>query len=142
MKNFNNFTGAILGANVLRDEFDVEAAVTKQQSAQKSGSKEAIEAAKNNIAERKLKEETAKVESRLRNSENKEEDALKGLRFARAKEAAQKEYLKAISSAKTAFEESGDYVAYDEAVEKAEDNRSKAIEKSKRDIYGDDAWRY
>lgn len=46
MKNLNNFTGAILGVNVLRDEFDVEAAVTKQQSAQKSGSKEAIEAAK------------------------------------------------------------------------------------------------
>lgn len=141
MKNVN-FTSAILGANVLCAEFDVEAAITAQSEKQKVGSKEAIEAAKNNIAERKLKEETVRIEQRLRNSESKEDNALKGLRMARIKEAAQKVYLKDVSEARKDLEATGNYETYDSAISKAEETREKAIEKGKRDIYGDDAWRY
>lgn len=122
--------------------YNVEEAVKNQeQNAQYTG-KEAMEKAKANIAERKLAEETRRVESRLSNAERTENDALKALRHARAKEAAQKEYLNAVSAAKTAFEASGDCDAYDDATSKAAEARDKAISDAKHKIYGNDAWRY
>lgn len=122
--------------------YNVEEAVKNQeQNAQYTG-KEAMEKAKANIAERKLAEETQRVERRLNTAEHTENEALKALRLARAKEAAQKEYLNAVSAAKTAFEASGDCDAYDEATNKAAEARDKAISDAKRKIYGDDAWRY
>ena len=122
--------------------YNVEEAVKNQeQSAQYTG-KEAMEKAKANIAERKLAEETQRVERRLNSAERTEDEALKALRLARAKEAAQKEYLNAVSAAKTAFEASGDCDAYDEATNKAAEARDKAISDAKRKIYGDDAWRH
>ena len=122
--------------------YNVEEAVKNQeQSAQYTG-KEAMEKAKANIAERKLAEETRRVESRLNTAERTESDALKSLRMARAKEAAQKTYLEAVSSAKAAFEASGDCDAYDKAVEEAAIARDKSINEAKRKIYGDNAWRY
>lgn len=122
--------------------YNVEEAVKNQeQNAQYTG-KEAMEKAKANIAERKLAEETQRVERRLNSAERTEDEALKALRLARAKEAAQKEYLNAVSAAKTAFEASGDCDAYDEATNKAAEARDKAISDAKRKIYGDDAWRY
>lgn len=122
--------------------YNVEEAVKNQeQSAQYTG-KEAMEKAKANIAERKLTEETHRVEQRLNSAERTENDALKALRLARAKEAAQKDYLNAVSAAKTAFEASGDCDAYDEATSKAAEARDKAISDAKRKIYGDNAWRY
>ena len=122
--------------------YNVEEAVKNQeQSAQYTG-KEAMEKAKANIAERKLAEETQRVERRLNSAERTEDEALKALRLARAKEAAQKEHLNAVSAAKTAFEASGDCDAYDEATSKAAEARDKAIGDAKRKIYGDDAWRY
>lgn len=122
--------------------YNVEEAVKNQEQNEQFTGKEAMEKAKANIAERKLAEETRRVESRLNTAERTEGEALKSLRMARAKEAAQKEYLNAVSAAKVAFEASGDCDAYDKAIESAEDARSKAINESKRKIYGDDAWRY
>lgn len=122
--------------------YNVEEAVKNQeQNAQFTG-KEAMEKAKANIAERKLAEETQRVERRLNTAERTENEALKALRLARAKESAQKEYLNAVSAAKTAFEASGDCDAYDDATNKAAEARDKAISDAKRKIYGDDAWRY
>ena len=122
--------------------YNVEEAVKNQeQSAQYTG-KEAMEKAKANIAERKLAEETRRVESRLNTAELTESDALKSLRMARAKEAAQKTYLEAVSSAKSSFEASGDCDAYDNAVSEAANARDKAIDNAKRKIYGNDAWRH
>ena len=122
--------------------YNVEESIKNQeQSAQYTG-KEAMEKAKANIAERKLAEETRRVESRLATAERTENDALKTLRMARAKEAAQKQYLNDISAAKTAFEASGDCDAYDKAIEDAATARDKSINEAKRKIYGEDAWRY
>lgn len=122
--------------------YNVEEAVKNQeQNAQFTG-KEAMEKAKSNIAERKLAEETRRVENRLTSAERTENEALKALRMARAKEAAQKTYLTAVSTAKTAFEASGDCDAYDKATNDAYEAREKEINEAKRKIYGDDAWRY
>lgn len=122
--------------------YNVEEAVKNQEQSAQYAGKEAVEKAKNNIAERKLAEETAKVERRLNSAERTENEALKSLRMARAKEAAQKTYLEAVSSAKTAFEASGDCDAYDKAIDEAASARDKSINESKRKIYGEDAWRY
>lgn len=124
------------------EKYNVEAAVEKQETSQNYGSQEAMAKAKENIAERKLRQETEEIERRLRNAESKEEDALKALRMARVREAANKQYLTDFNKAKTAFETSGDYNAYDEAVREAERNRDKAVTEGKQKIYGDDAWRY
>lgn len=122
--------------------YNVEEAVKNQEQNEQYTGKEAMEKAKANIAERKLAEETRRVESRLSSAERTENEALKALRLARAKEAAQKQYLSDVSAAKTAFEASGDCNAYDDATNKAAEARDKAISDAKRKIYGDDAWRY
>ena len=58
------------------------------------------------------------------------------------KDAAAKKYLEDINAAKTTFESTGDWRKYDADVEKAAEERDKAIENAKREIYGDDYWRY
>lgn len=122
--------------------YNVEEAVKNQEQNEQYTGKEAMEKAKANIAERKLAEETRRVESRLTTAERTENDALKQLRLARAKEAAQKQYLNDVSAAKTAFEASGDCDAYDKATDDAAIARDKSISEAKRKIFGDDAWRY
>lgn len=123
-------------------DFNVEAAMQNQENNEGKVQNEAVAKAKENIANRKLEEETRKVESRLAQAERTETDALKQLRLARKKEDAQKVYLAAVSKAKAEFESSGDYRAYDKAVETAEETRDKAVSEAKRAIYGEDAWRY
>lgn len=122
--------------------YNVEEAVKNQEQTMQFTGKEAMEKAKSNIAERKLAEETRRVENRLTSAERTEDEALKALRMARAKEAAQKTYLTAVSNAKAAFEASGDCDAYDKATDDAYTAREKEIHEAKRKIYGDDAWRY
>lgn len=123
-------------------DFNVEAAMQNQENNEGKVQNEAVAKAKENIANRKLEEETRKVENRLAQAERTETDALKQLRLARKKEDAQKTYLTAVSKAKAEFESSGDYRAYDKAVETAEETRDKAVSEAKRAIYGEDAWRY
>lgn len=122
--------------------FNVEDAVKQQEKEQTFGSQEAMAKAKENLAEQKLRKETAEIEHRLSRSKSNTEDAVKALRIARVKEKAQKAYLEALNEANEAFEASGNYKAYDEATEKAREDRDNAISKGKREIYGDDAWRY
>lgn len=124
------------------ENFNLEAAMQNQEANAGKVQNEAVAKAKENIANRKLEEETRKVENRLAQAERTETDALKQLRLARKKEDAQKVYLAAISKAKAEFESSGDYRAYDKAVETAEETRDKAVSEAKRAIYGEDAWRY
>lgn len=122
--------------------FNVEEAVKQQEKEQSYGSQEAMAKAQENIAERKMKEEVVEIERRLNRSKSNTEDAVKALRMARKKEQAQKNYLEALNKADEDFAATGNYKAYDEATEKAREDRDNAISKSKREIYGEDAWRY
>lgn len=122
--------------------FNVEDVVKNQEKEQNYGSQEAMQKAQENIAERKMKEQVAEIERRLTRSKSNTEDAVKALRMARKKEAAQKTYLEALNKADEDFAASGNYKAYDEATEKAREDRDTAVEKAKREIYGEDAWRY
>ena len=122
--------------------YNVENAMKDQEQNQNKVAKDAVQMAKENIAKRKLEEESRKVESRLQEASRQEDRALKELRVNRKKEAAAKKYLEDINAAKTTFESSGDWRKYDADVEKAAEERDKAIENAKREIYGDDYWRY
>ncbi|WP_177545662.1 hypothetical protein [Veillonella sp. CAG:933] len=114
----------------------------EQENNQGKVNTSAVDKAKENIAAKKLEQETREVERRLSNAESTEDRALKELRMARKKEEAQKAFLTAVSTAKTKFESDGDYRAYDKAVEEAEEKRDKAVSDAKRAIYGEDYWRY
>ena len=122
--------------------FDVETAVKNQEKEQTYGSQEAMAKAKENLAEQKLRRETAEIERRLSQSKSNTEDAVKDLRMARIKEKAQKAYLEALNKAESDFEATGNYKAYDDASRKAYDEREKAVAEGKREIYGEDAWRH
>lgn len=123
-------------------DFNLEAKLQEQEASQGKVASDAVTKAKENIAQKKLEQEAREVERRLSQAEDTETEALKSLRFARKKEEAQKVYLTTISKAKADFEASGDYRAYDKAVDSAEETRDKAISEAKRSIYGNDAWRY
>ena len=123
-------------------DFNLEAKLQEQEASQGKVASDAVTKAKENIAQKKLEQEAREVERRLSQAEDTETEALKSLRFARKKEEAQKVYLTTISKAKADFEASGDYRAYDKAVDSAEETRDKAIAEAKRSIYGNDAWRY
>jgi len=122
--------------------FNVEDAVKNQEKEQNYGSQEAMAKAKENLAEQKLRKETAEIERRLSQSKSSTEDAVKALRMARVREKAQKAYLESLNKADADFEATGNYKAYDEASRKAIEERDKAIAEGKREIYGEDSWRY
>lgn len=123
-------------------DFNLDAKMQEQENNQGKVNTSAVDKAKENIAAKKLEQETREVERRLSNAESTEDRALKELRMARKKEEAQKAFLIAVSTAKTKFESDGDYRAYDKAVEEAEEKRDKAVSDAKRAIYGEDYWRY
>lgn len=123
-------------------DFNLDAKMQEQENNQGKVNTSAVDKAKENIAAKKLEQETREVERRLSNAESTEDRALKELRMARKKEEAQKAFLTAVSTAKTNFESDGDYRKYDKAVEEAEEKRDKAVSDTKRAIYGEDYWRY
>lgn len=123
-------------------DYNVENAMSEQEQNAGRVAATAVEKAKENMASKRLEQEAKEVERRLSKAEETETRALKELRMARKKEDAQKTYLTEINKAKTDFESTGDYRAYDKAVEEAVEKRDKAIEKGKREVYGDDYWRY
>ena len=122
--------------------FNVEDAVKNQEKEQNYGSQEAMAKAKENLAEQRLRKETAEIERRLSQSKSSTEDAVKALRMARVREKAQKAYLESLNKADADFEATGNYKAYDEASRKACEERDKAIADGKHEIYGEDHWRY
>lgn len=107
-------------------DFNLDAKMQEQENNQGKVNTSAVDKAKENIAAKKLEQETREVERRLSNAESTEDRALKELRMARKKEEAQKAFLTAVSTAKTKFESDGDYRAYDKAVEEAEEKRDKS----------------
>lgn len=123
-------------------DFNLDAKMQEQENNQGKVNTSAVDKAKENIAAKKLEQETREVERRLSNAESTEDRALKELRMARKKEEAQKAFLTAVSAAKTKFESDGDYRAYDKAVEEAREKRDKAVSDAKHAIYGEDYWRY
>lgn len=123
-------------------DFNLDAKMQEQENNQGKVNTSAVDKAKENIAAKKLEQETREVERRLSNAESTEDRALKELRMARKKEEAQKAFLTDVSTAKTKFESDGDYRAYDKAVKEAEEKRDKAVSDAKRAIYGEDCWRY
>lgn len=124
------------------EQYNLEAKMQENENNDGKIGTDAVAKAKENIAARKLEQEAKEVERRLASAETTEDRALKELRMARKKEDAQKAYLTAVSAAKSKFESDGNYRAYDEAIEKAEEARDKAICDAKRAIYGADSWRY
>ena len=52
-----------------------------------------------------------------------------------------KNYSEKLQEARAKFEESGDWKAYDETMNKLESEKREAINKAKNDIFGDEAWR-
>lgn len=124
------------------EKFNVEDAVKNQEKEQNFGSQEAMAKAKENLAEQKLRKETAEIERRLSQSKSSTEDAVKALRMARVREKAQKAYLEALNKADADFDATGNYKAYDDASCKAREERDKTITDGKHEIYGEDAWRY
>lgn len=126
----------------MAENFNLEAKLQEQEANDGKVQNEAVAKAKENMKQRKLEEEARQVERRLSDAERVETEALKSLRLQRAKEAAQKDYLTAISAAKATFETDGDWKKYDKAVDDAGEKRDKAISDAKRKIYGDDCWRY
>lgn len=129
-------------AETTANAYNVENAMKNQEENQNKVAKDAVQMAKENIAKRKLEEESRKVENRLRDATRQEDEALKELRLNRKKEAAAKKYLETITAAKAEFESTGDCSKYDESTAKAEQERDEAIDKAKRDIYGNDYWRH
>ena len=123
-------------------DFNLDAKMQEQENNQGKVNTSAVDKAKENIAAKKLEQETREVERRLSNAESTEDRALKELRMARKKEETQKAFLTAVSTAKTNFESDGDYRKYDKTVEEAEEKRDKADSDAKRAIYGEDYWRY
>lgn len=123
-------------------DYNVENAIAEQEKNAGKVQSAAVEKAKENIAAKKLEEDARQVERRLVDAEKEETKALKELRMQRVREAAQKTYLGSVSTAKTEFEASGDYNAYDKAVEEAREKRDKDITDGARKIYGDEYWRY
>lgn len=123
-------------------DFNLDAKMQEQENNQGKVNTSAVDKAKENIAAKKLEQETREVERRLSNAESTEDRALKELRMARKKEEAQKAFLTAVSTNKAKFESDGDYRAYDKAVEEAEEKRDKAVSDAKRAIYGEDYWKY
>ena len=91
--------------------YNVENAMKDQEQNQNKVAKDAVQMAKENIAKRKLEEESRKVESRLQEASRQEDRALKELRVNRKHEAAAKKYLADINAAKTTFESTGDSVS-------------------------------
>lgn len=124
------------------EDFNLESAIAEQEKNAGRVQSAAVEKAKENIAAKKLEEDARQVERRLVDAEKEQTKALKELRMQRVREAAQKDYLTAVGNAKASFEESGDYNAYDKAVESAREKRDEAINKGAREIYGDEYWRY
>lgn len=118
-------------------DFDLEKAV-KENEQSSNVQANAIERAKKNLEERKLAEEARKVEYRLQKAEDDADAALKDLRFNRKKEAAAKDYLTAVTTAKDKFEKDGDCDAYDKAVDTAETKRDDTIREARRTIFGRD----
>lgn len=138
----NQFYKPLKIFKIMAADFNLDAKMQEQENNQGKVNTSAVDKAKENIAAKKLEQETREVERRLSNAESTEDRALKELRMARKKEEAQKAFLTAVSTAKTKFESDGDYRAYDKAVEEAEEKRDKAVSDAKRAIYGEDYWRY
>ena len=71
-------------------DFNLDAKMQEQENNQGKVNTSAVDKAKENIAAKKLEQETREVERRLSNAESTEDRALKELRMARKKEEAQK----------------------------------------------------
>lgn len=102
---------------------------------------EAVVKAKEKMAEQKLEEDARQVQRRLQQSDRDIDEAAKQGRYASKKKNILKNYSEKLQEARAKFEESGDWKAYDEAMNKLESEKREAINKAKSDIFGDEAWR-
>lgn len=102
---------------------------------------EAVVKAKEKMAEQKLEEDARQVQRRLQQSDRDIDEAAKQGRYASKKKNILKNYSEKLQEARAKFEESGDWKAYDEAMNKLESEKREAINKAKNDIFGDEAWR-
>lgn len=102
---------------------------------------EAVVKAKEKMAEQKLEEDARQVQRRLQQSDRDIDEAAKQGRYASKKKNILKNYSEKLQEARTKFEESGNWKAYDEAMSKLDAEKREAIDKAKHDIFGDESWR-
>lgn len=74
-------------------DFNLDAKMQEQENNQGKVNTSAVDKAKENIAAKKLEQETREVERRLSNAESTEDRALKELRMARKKRRSSKKYF-------------------------------------------------
>lgn len=101
----------------------------------------AISLAKEKMAQEDLERDAREVSRRLRDAEAREREAIKDGRYASKKKNILKDYSEKLKEAKTAFEASGDWKAYDKKLEEISEEKSEKLGKAKVDVYGDECWR-
>lgn len=122
--------------------YDFEQEIKNQEENAGKVQNEAVVKAKEQMQQKKLQRDADEVQRRLEKSERQQEEAVKAARFASKKKNILKKYSEELNAAKTEFEQTGDYRAYDKKMDEIMDTKDKAIEKAKTEVYGDDAWRY
>lgn len=100
----------------------------------------AVARAKQKMEEEQLERDARQVQNRLEQAERDTKRAEREGRYASKKKNILKTYSEGLQEAKAKFETSGDWKAYDEAVEKLQKEKNEAIQKAKTAVYGDDAW--
>jgi hypothetical protein len=102
----------------------------------------AVTAAMERMEKEKAERESYEVQRRLETASRDIAKAARDGRFASKSRNIQKKYSDELNDAAEAFKASGDYKAYDEARQKIMSERDESLSKAKKEVYGDDAWRY
>lgn len=119
-------------------KYNYEEAINGEESTTVTNA--AVTRAKQKMEEEQLEHEARRVQNRLEQAERDTKRAEREGRYASKKKNILKTYSEGLQEAKAKFETSGDWKAYDEAVEKLQKEKNEAIQKAKTAVYGDDAW--
>lgn len=123
-----------------KKNYDFDAAINSEESTKVQNA--AVTRAKQKMEEEQLEREARQVQNRLQSAERDTKEAERAGRYASKKKNILKTFSEGLQEAKTKFEEDGDWKKYDETVNKLKSEKEKSIEKAKKDVYGDEAWRY
>lgn len=118
--------------------YDFDAAIAKEESTVVEAA--AVTRAKQKMEEEQLEREAREVQRRLSSANNAVRNAERDGRYASKKKNILKKYSEGLVNAKTVFEASGDWKAYDKAVSELRAEKEKAIREAKEAVYGEDAW--
>jgi hypothetical protein len=119
-----------------------EETVKNQENTDGKVQSEAVTAAMERIEKEKTERESYEVQRRLVTAERDINDAAREGRFASKRKNILKTFSDDLNAATDEFKNSGDYKKFDETKQKLESDKNDALTKAKREVYGDDAWRY